>query len=57
MQSEHALSEPKLELPRDLLSELQRRGVKPRTDMRVEGWKPSLVGRFLSLFGVKESTR
>jgi hypothetical protein len=57
MQPEHALSEPKLELPRDLVSELQRRGVKPRTDMRVEGWKPSLVGRFLSLFGLKESTR
>ena len=54
MQSEHAMAEPRLTLPPDLLSELQRRGTKPRTDMHVEGWKPSLLGRILSLFGVRK---
>jgi hypothetical protein len=48
-------TEPKLELPRDLLSELQKRGTAPRTDMKVEGWKPSLVGRFLGLLGVRRA--
>ncbi|HTT02532.1 MAG TPA: hypothetical protein VMG11_10650 [Steroidobacteraceae bacterium] len=48
-------AEPKLELPKDLLSELQRRGPKPRTDMRVDGWKPSLLGRLLRLFDTKRS--
>jgi hypothetical protein len=52
MHAERALAEPKLELPKDLLSELQRRGPAQRTDMHVEGWrKPSLVARLLGLFG------
>jgi hypothetical protein len=52
MHAERALAEPKLELPQDLLSELQRRGPAQRTDMHVEGWrKPSLVARLLGLFG------
>jgi hypothetical protein len=49
MQADHALDEPRLQLPADLLSELQRRGTSPRTDMRVEGWKPSLLGRLVEL--------
>jgi len=52
MHAEHAMAEPKLELPKDLLSELQRRGPVQRTDMHVEGFrKPSLMGRLLGLFG------
>lgn len=54
MQAERAVNEPTLQLPQDLLSELQRRGAQPRTDMRVEGWKPSLIRRFLGLFGAKQ---
>jgi hypothetical protein len=54
MQAERAVNEPRLQLPPDLLSELQRRGTKPRTDMRVEGWKPSLLRRILGIFGAKQ---
>ena len=53
MQAERAVTEPRLQLPQDLLSELQRRGPQPRTDMRVEGWKPSLLGRILGLFAAR----
>jgi len=55
MHAERALAEPKLELPHDLISELQRRGPKPRTDMHVEGWRPSFLGRILGLFGGKRA--
>jgi hypothetical protein len=56
MQAERAaVNEPRLQLPPDLLSELQRRGTKPRTDMRVEGWKPSLLRRIFGIFGAKHS--
>ncbi len=50
MQGNHAFEEPRLQLPADLLSELKRRGPTPRTDMQVEGWKPSLLGRLVELF-------
>jgi hypothetical protein len=50
MQANHAFEEPRLQLPADLLSELNRRGAAPRTDMHVEGWKPSFLGRLLELF-------
>jgi hypothetical protein len=40
----------RLQLPADLLSELQRRGPAPRDDWKVDGWKPSLLTRLLSLF-------
>ncbi len=50
MQAHHALDEPRLQLPADLLSELKRHGASPRTDMQVEGWKPSLLGRLVELF-------
>ena len=56
MQAERAVAEPRLSLPPDLLSELQRRGTKPRTDMHVEGWKPSLLGRILGLFGLTRAS-
>ncbi|HTX23139.1 MAG TPA: hypothetical protein VMD03_00650 [Steroidobacteraceae bacterium] len=49
------LGEPTLQLPADLLSELQRRGRAPRTDMGVEGWRPSLLGRLLALLTGKRS--
>jgi len=38
-----------LQLPPDLVSELARRKIAPRTDMGVEGWKPSLFGRLIAL--------
>jgi hypothetical protein len=50
MQANHAFEEPKMQLPADLMSELKRRGAAPRTDMHVEGWKPSLFGRLVELF-------
>jgi hypothetical protein len=55
MQAERAVSEPKFQLPADLVAELQRRGAQPRTDMHVEGWKPSLIRRFLGFFGAKQA--
>lgn len=56
MPPEHAVAESsKLQLPPDLVAELDRRGPAPRTDMRVEGWKPSLVARFFELLGGKRS--
>ncbi len=45
---------PKLELPPDLVTELSRRG-SAKTDFRVEGWKPSLIGRLLEKLGGKSS--
>ena len=51
MHAEQTIAEPKLELPKDLLSELQRRGPARHADqLHVEGWKPSLVGRLFGLF-------
>lgn len=50
MQADHAFDEPGLQLPADLLSELKRRGTAPRTDMHVEGWKPTFLGRLVELF-------
>jgi len=47
----------KLQLPADLLAELQRRGPTPKDDMRVDGWKPSLLGRFVELFTGKRRAR
>jgi hypothetical protein len=45
----------KLRLPADLLAELQRRGPSAKSDLRVEGWKPSFFGRFLNLFAGKRA--
>lgn len=45
----------KLRLPAELLAELQRRGPGPKDDFRVAGWKPSLFGRFLGLFGARRA--
>ncbi|HUN74270.1 MAG TPA: hypothetical protein VMU40_07125 [Steroidobacteraceae bacterium] len=49
MNVERAINEPRLQLPPDLVSELARRKIAPRTDMGVEGWKPSLFGRLIAL--------
>ena len=49
MQVERTINEPRLQLPPDLLSELARRGAPRRTDMGVEGWKPSFFGRLIAL--------
>jgi len=57
MQANHAFEEPKMHLPADLLSELKRRGAAPRTDMHVEGWKPSLLGRLVELFTGRPRSR
>jgi hypothetical protein len=34
---------------------LQRRGPSAKSDLRVEGWKPSFFGRFLNLFAGKRA--
>jgi len=58
MQADHALEEPRLHLPADLMSELERRRAAPRTDLEVEGWRPSLLGRLVELLtGAKGSPR
>ena len=57
MQAERALNEPRLQLPPELLSELSRRGVRPRTDMGVEGWKPSFFGRLVELVTGRRAPR
>ena len=41
-----------LKLPAELLAELKRHA-KPKTDYRVEGWKPSLLERLLGMLGLK----
>jgi hypothetical protein len=57
MQAERTLSEPRLQLPQELLSELARRGGRPRTDLGVEGWKPSLFGRLVELVTGRRTPR
>ena len=57
MQAHHAFEEPRLHLPADLLSELKRGGAAPRTDMHVEGWKPSLLGRLVELLTGRRGAR
>lgn len=39
----------KLNLPADLLSALDRRPIAIREDLRIEGWRPSFLGRILEL--------
>ena len=45
----------RLQIPADLLSELQRRGPSHREDWKVEGWKPSFFARLLALFTRRRS--
>jgi hypothetical protein len=42
---------PQLKLPADLLAEVSRRTRERQTDFRVDGWKPSLLERFVRLLG------
>ncbi len=49
-------AEHELTLPKDLLSEVQRR-LPSHKDFRVEGWKPSLVQRMLGLLGGRSRSR
>ena len=56
MHAERAEAEaPKLELPQDLLAAISRGGAARKHDFRVEGWKPSLLGRVVELFVGKRS--
>jgi hypothetical protein len=41
-----------LKLPAELLAEVKRH-VKPKTDFRVESFKPSLLERLLGMLGLK----
>jgi hypothetical protein len=54
MQAERAslADTEKFALPPDLLAEVSRRSV-PRNDLRVEAFKPSLLGRFFEIFTAK----
>jgi hypothetical protein len=45
----------KLELPPDLIAELQRRGSGPKVDMQMDHWKPSLLSRMLEMFSGRRS--
>ncbi len=56
MHAERAIAEtPKLELPQDLVAAVSRRGPARAHDFRVEGWKPSLLGRVLARIAGKRS--
>jgi hypothetical protein len=46
------LEAPQLNLPADLLAEVSRRASARQTDFKVDGWKPSLLERIASLFGL-----
>jgi hypothetical protein len=43
---------PQLQLPADLLAELNRRNKDPQTAFRVDGWKPSLLERVARMLGL-----
>ena len=43
---------PQLILPAELLAEIDRSHGARRTDLRVEGWKPSLLDRLARLLGL-----
>jgi hypothetical protein len=45
------LEAPQLNLPEELLAE-SRRAASQKTDFKVDGWKPSLLERLTSLFGL-----
>jgi hypothetical protein len=56
MRAEPAQAEsPKLELPHDLLAAVSRTGAARKHDFRIEGWKPSLLGRVIELFAPRRS--
>lgn len=56
MLADRALTDnSRLQLPADLLSELQRRGPTQREDWKVDGWKPSFLARLLALFTGRRS--
>jgi hypothetical protein len=42
-----------LKLPAELLAELKRHARQPKTDFRVESFRPSLLERLLGLLGWK----
>jgi hypothetical protein len=45
-----------LQLPPDLVAELQRRGTAPKVELQMgEHWRPSLLSRIFSLFSTKRS--
>jgi hypothetical protein len=53
MLPEEATAEnPQLDLPAELLAEIERRHGAHPTDFRVDGWKPSLLERLARLFGL-----
>lgn len=45
---------PKLELPEDLVAELQRRGSAPKVDMRMDAWNETFLGKIASIFSGKK---
>jgi hypothetical protein len=56
MHAEHTAEVPKLNLPQDLLSEVNLRGKAQKTDFRIEGMKkPSLFGRLVEKLVGKSS--
>lgn len=56
MQAEHNLTmadTSTLKLPAELLAEIKRHHARPKTDFRVESFKPSLLERLLGMLGLK----
>lgn len=53
MQSEEITVEaPQLQLPPELLAEVNRRNAGGKTDYRVDAWKPSLLERLAKMLGL-----
>ncbi|HEY4211412.1 MAG TPA: hypothetical protein VGM84_08020 [Steroidobacteraceae bacterium] len=60
MHADSATTEvPTLTIPQDLLTEVSKRAssAKAKNDFRVEGWKPSLFGRWVEKLVTKGAER
>jgi hypothetical protein len=55
MHGDRAVGETsQLQLPPDLVAELQRRGTAPKVELQMDHhWKPSLLSRIFSIFSGK----
>ena len=52
MSEEITTEVPQLDVPADLLAEVRRRNAdRQKTDLGVDGWKPSLLERFARMLG------
>lgn len=55
MQADDTMTEQKLDLSPEFIKAVQRYRPKTDHDLRVENWKPSLLGRVIGMFAGKRS--